>query len=130
MFKLLIAGPLLLVAAPVLLVAGAVALALVAPLLALVPIALAFGAAILGIAIAMMLIGLVIRLALGLVVGAGALLALVFGIGFFLFAGSMFVAIGALFAHLLLPLLVIAALVWLIRRASRPAPPALPSPQV
>ena len=121
MFKLLVAGPLLLFA-------GFFALALAAPLLALLPIALAFGAAMLGVAIGVAVVCLVVRLLAGLVVGVGALLALVFGFGLFVFAGSLFLAIGAVLAHLLLPLLVVAALVWLIRRASRPLPPVLPAP--
>lgn len=117
----------LLIGLPLFLVAGAVAMALALPLLALLPVALAIGAVVLAMTIAVGVFGFVFRLFAGLLVGAGVLLFVVFGFGLWFAAGAAVLALGFALAHLLLPVLVILGVVWLIRRASRPAP-ALPAP--
>ena len=50
------------------------------------------------------------------------------GLGFTVFGGVALFALGFAVAHLLLPVLLIVGLIWLIKRASQPAPPpALPA---
>jgi hypothetical protein len=74
------------------------------------------------------ILGLLLRVFTGLLLGAGGLLIGVFGFGL-LFAGAAFVLmVGLALTHLFVPLLVIALVIWLIRRSARP-PQALPPPQ-
>ena len=123
MFKLLLVFPLMLVA-------GTLALAGVPLLLALLPIALAVGAGIFAIVLVFAVLGLLFRLFAGLLIGVGGLLVvgLGLGLGFMVFGGVALFAFGFAVAHLLLPILLIVGLVWLIKRASQPAPPrALPA---
>ncbi|HET7779650.1 MAG TPA: hypothetical protein VFL07_13930 [Rudaea sp.] len=121
MFKLLLVFPLMLVA-------GTLALAGVPLLLALLPIALAVGAGIFAIVLVVAVLGLFFRLFAGLLIGVGGLLVVGAGLGFMVFGGVALFAFGFAVAHLLLPILLIVGLVWLIKRASQPAPPpALPA---
>jgi hypothetical protein len=118
MLKLLILFPLLMV--------GAVfAMGLALPLLAIFPLLLAV---VLPVILALSIVGLLLRLFAGLIVGIGALLFCAVGFGLFFAGGAVALALGLAISHLLLPLLLIAGLVWLIHRASRPAAPVLPAP--
>ncbi len=117
----------LLVLFPLLLVGGMFALGAALPLLALLPLALAAGAAVLAFVVVFSIFGLLLRVVAGLLIGAGLLVAGGLGFGL-LFAGAAVVfALGAAAMHLLVPLLLIAGLIWLVRRASR-TPAALPAP--
>jgi len=118
----------LLILFPLLLAGGALALGLVLPLFALLPLVLAIGAGVVAIGLIFAVFGLVLRVFLAVVVGAGALFAGALGFGFLLAGGAAVLAIGFALAHLLLPLLLIAGLIWLIRRHSHPVP-ALPAPR-
>lgn len=121
MFKLLIGLPLLLVG-------GAFALAFALPLLALLPVLLAIGAGALVLVLVCGVFGFVLRLFAGVLIGAGGLLIAALGIAFCFALGGIVLSVGFALAHLLVPLLLVLGLVWLIRRASRPSPPALPAP--
>jgi hypothetical protein len=86
------------------------------PLLALLPVLLAVGA----VVFAFGLLAFLLRLMFALFIGLGAVA--IGGITLFavLAGGAVMLVIGVLFAHLLLPLLVVAGIVWLIHRAGRP----------
>jgi hypothetical protein len=90
-----------------------------------VPLVLGFGAAIFSIVLAIAILACMLRLAAALVLGIGGLI--VGMLGFFLVAAgfALLFAFGLALSHLLVPLLVICALVWLIRRSARPAPTAV-----
>lgn len=97
---------------PFVLCAGVAGFALLLPLLAVVPLLLAIG-----LAVALPL--LILRVLFAVFCGLGHLF-----VGLIGFA-VMFAALAVMFVigfHLLLPLLFIAGIVWLIRRAARPAP--------
>ena len=117
MFKLLLLFPLMLVA-------GTLVLAGVPLLFALLPVVLAVGAGIFAIMLVFAVLGLFFRLFAGLLIGVGGLLVVGLGLGFAVFGGVALFALGFAVAHLLLPILLIIGLVWLIKRASQPAPPA------
>ena len=119
----------LLILFPLLLAGGAIALGVVVPLFALLPLLLAVGAGVVAIGIVFAVFGLLLRVFLGLLVGAGALVAGVLGFGFLVAGGAAVLAIGVAMTHLLFPLLLIAGLIWLIRRHARPTP-ALPAPSI
>lgn len=108
MFKLLILFP-------IMFVVGAVGLALLVPLLAVAPLLL-----VIGLAIALPV--LILRILLAVFCGLGHLFAGLIGAAAILVGMSLFLVVGIIGAHLLLPLLLLAGLVWLIRRAARPAP--------
>lgn len=108
MFKFLLLFPLLAVTC-------ALGAALLLPLLALAPLLL-----IIALAVAIPL--LVLRVLIGLVFGLGGLLIGVLGLVFAVACAGLLM-LGVLAAHLFLPLLALVGLIWLIRRASRPAPP-------
>jgi hypothetical protein len=116
-FKLLLLFPLMLVA-------GTLVLAGVPLLFALLPVVLAVGAGIFAIMLVFAVLGLFFRLFAGLLIGVGGLLVVGLGLGFAVFGGVALFALGFAVAHLLLPILLIVGLVWLIKRASQPAPPA------
>jgi len=116
-FKLLLLFPLMLVA-------GTLVLAGVPLLFALLPVVLAVGAGIFAIMLVFAVLGLFFRLFAGLLIGVGGLLVVGLGLGFAVFGGVALFALGFAVAHLLLPILLIIGLVWLIKRASQPAPPA------
>lgn len=118
----------LLIGLPLLLVAFAMTLGIALPLLALLPALLALGGVVFAVVIVFGALGLVLRLVAAIVVGAGGLLVVALGLGFVFAGGVVVLALGSILVHLLLPLLIIAGLIWLIRRASRPVPPALPAP--
>ena len=99
---------------PLAVVGCAVGAAFLLPLLALAPLLL--------IALAIALPLLILRVLLGLVLGIGGLIVGALGIGLAIAGAMLVLALGVVTAHLLLPLLVILGLVWLIRRAARPAP--------
>jgi hypothetical protein len=112
---------------PLMLVAGALVLAGLPVLLALLPILLAVGAGVFAIALVVAVLGLFFRLFAGLLIGVGGLLVVGLGLGFAVAGGVAFLALGFAVAHLLLPVLFIVGLIWLVKRASQPAPPpALP----
>jgi len=117
----------LLILFPLLLAGGAVAFGLMLPLFALLPVLLAIGVGVVAIGLVFSVFGLILRVVLGLLFGAGVLFAGALGFGFLLAGGAAVVAVGFALAHLLLPLLLIAGLIWLIRHHSRP-PVALPAP--
>jgi len=119
----------LLILFPLLLVGGALALGAALPLLALLPLALAAGAAVLAFVVVFSIFGLLLRVVAGLLIGVGALFAGALGFGLLFAGGAVFLALGLAVAHLFVPLLLIVGLIWLIRRASRPAAPALAAPQ-
>ena len=116
-FKLLLVFPLMLVA-------GSLVLAGVPLLLALLPVLLAVGAGIFAIVLVFTVLGLFFRLFAGLLIGVGGLFVVGLGLGFVAFGGLAFLALGFAMMHLLLPVLLIVGLIWLIKRASHPAPPA------
>jgi len=119
----------LLILLPLMLVGGALALGVVLPLVALLPVLFAFGAAVLALVIAFSILGLVFRVFAGLLLGAGGLLVVGLGFGAFVAGGTVLLALGFALAHLFLPLLVVLACIWVIRRSARPAAPlALPAP--
>jgi len=110
---------------PLLLVASTLAFAGMLPFLAFLPVLLAVGAGIFAVTLALAVVGLMLRIFAALFVGAGGLLVVALGFGFVFAGGFAVLALGFALMHLLLPLLFIAGLIWLIRRASHPAP-ALP----
>ncbi len=116
MLKLLIVLPMVLVGMALL---GAGALAFL-PLLAIVPMVLAAGAVLFALGVVVGLFAFILRLVCALFIGVGAIA--IGGIGLFaMFAvGAVVLVFGVLFAHLLMPLLVVAGIVWLIHRAGRP----------
>ena len=117
MLKLLIVLPMVFVG---MLLLGAGTLVFV-PLLALLPVLLAVGALVFVIGI----FGFLLRLMFALFVGAGAVVLGGIGLVAAFAGGAVMLVFGVLFAHLLIPLLVIAGIVWLIHRAGRhsAAPP-------
>lgn len=118
----------LLIVLPLMLVGGALALAVAAPVLALLPLLFAIAAGVFVITLVFGILGVLLRVFTGLLFGAGGLLIGALGFGL-LFAGAAFVlVVGFALAHLLVPLLVIALVIWLIRRSARSAH-ALPPPQ-
>ncbi len=108
MFKFLILFPFALCA-------GVFGFALMLPLLAILPLLLAIG-----LAVALPL--LILRVLLAVFCGLGHLFIGLISVAA-VFAGfALLVVVGVVGFHLLLPLLLLAGLVWLIRRAARPAP--------
>lgn len=93
--------------------------------LLVVPAAVGFGAAIFSIALAIAILAVIVRLAAALVVGIGGLILGAIGFACIMACGAFVLVFGIALSHLLVPLLLICALVWLIRRASRPAPAAI-----
>lgn len=89
--------------------------ALLLPLLLLAPVLLI---AVFAIALPL----LILRLLAGLVFGLGGLFFGLLGGALALGAALFLIVFGVLAAHLLLPILLIVGLVWLIRRAAKPAP--------
>ena len=112
MLKLLLVLQMLLIGAAVL---GVGALAFL-PMLALLPVLFAVFAFVFVFG----MLAFVVRLVFALFVGVGAIAIGGIGLAAMLAGGAVLLAFGVLFAHLLLPLLVIAGIVWLIHRASRP----------
>jgi len=112
---------------PLLFVAGALVFAGMLPFLAFLPVLLAIGAGIFAVTLALAVLGLMLRIFAALFVGVGGLLVVALGLGFTFAGGLALLALGFALMHLLLPLLFIAGLIWLIRRASQPAP-LLPPP--
>ena len=114
MFKLFVGLPLTAAAVLVFALGGALLL----PLLGL-------GIGVFAIALAIGILVLVLRLLAAIAIGVSGLLfgALLFGGA--IAAIAVVFALGAALAHLLVPVLVICALVWLIRRLSRPLPPVI-----
>ena len=112
---------------PLLLVSGVLVFAGMLPFLAFLPVLLAVGAGLFAVTLALAVLGLVLRVFAALFVGAGGLLVVALGFGFVFAGGVALLALGFALMHLLLPLLFIVGLIWLIRRASQPAP-VLPPP--
>jgi len=77
-----------------------------------------------GIMLAIAVLALVLRLMAFVVVGVGGLLFGAFCLAFLFAGGAIFLALAGALLHLAFPILFIVAIVWLVRRASRPAPPA------
>ena len=105
----------LLILFPLILFAGFIGCALFVPLLALVPLLL-----VIGFAIALPL--LILRLLFAVFFGLGHLFVGLLGAAALVMGLGLFVIVGVIGAHLLLPVLLLVGLVWLIRRAARPAP--------
>jgi hypothetical protein len=110
MFKLLIVFPVLVVASIVL---GVGAFAFL-PLLVVFPV-------LLGVGLAIGAVFLALRIVAFVVIGVGGLLLAGAGVIALVVAGALAVAIAAVFAHLLVPILLIAGIVWLIHRSAKPA---------
>ena len=100
---------------PFLIFAGVMACVLIVPLLAVMPLLL-----VVGLAIAVPLI--VLRVLFAVFFGLGHLFVGLIGACLALAGLGFFLVVGVIGAHLLLPLLLLAGLIWLIRRAARPAP--------
>jgi hypothetical protein len=113
---------------PLILIAGLVGFGMILPLLALLPLALAFGGVVLALVIGFGIFGIVLRLVAGLLVGVSTLFVCALGFGFVVAGGAIVLALGVFVGHLLLPLLVVAAVIWLIRRHARPVAPVLRPP--
>jgi len=96
--------------------------ALFVPLLALLPVLLAVGACVAAAGLAIGLFAIVLRLCAAIFVGLGGLLLAGFCLFFVMGGGFVALALGFTAAHLLLPVLIVVGLIWLIQRASRPAP--------
>jgi len=77
-----------------------------------------------GILLAIAVLALVLRLMAFVVVGIGGLLFGAFCLAFLFAGGAIALALFGALVHLALPILFIVAIVWMVRRASKPAPPA------
>jgi len=77
-----------------------------------------------GIMLAIAVLALVLRLMAFVVVGIGGLFFGAFCLAFLFAGGAIALALFGALVHLALPILFIVAIVWLVRRASKPAPPA------
>ena len=117
MLKLLIVLPMMLVGMALL---GAGALMFL-PLLAMLPVVLAIGMAMFAFVFAIGIVGFLFRVVCALLLGAGALAIGGLGLIFVLAGGAAVVGVSLVFAHLLLPILIIAGVVWLLHRASKPS---------
>lgn len=117
MLKLLILLPMLLFGS-ILLGIGAL---LLLPLLALLPGLIAVGAGVFAVVLTFAVLWLVLRLIGAILIGVVG----VVGFAMLLAAGAIMLALGAVLAHLLLPLLFVFGLIWLIRRGAKPAPSAI-----
>lgn len=106
----------LLILLPFAVCAGALAFALLVPLLAVVPVLL-----MVGIAIALPL--LLLRVLLAVFCGLGHVFFGLMGVVAMLIGVGLLLVVGILGAHLLLPLLLLAGVIWFARRAARPATP-------
>jgi hypothetical protein len=115
MFKLLILFPLFLLAA----VAGMALL----PLLFVLPALLIAGGVGLALVLGLAMLGLAFRLVAWLLIGAVGLAVGAAGLGLLVAGGAIALALSVAIAHLLLPILLVVGLIWLIRRASKPAAP-------
>jgi hypothetical protein len=109
----------LLILLPVLCVAASLGLAVAA---SVVPLLFGLGVALCAVALAVAVFVLVIRIVAALVVGAGGLLCGVLGFMFFAVGCALLIGLFAALAHLLVPLLIIAAVVWFARHHARPVP--------
>ncbi len=98
---------------------------LLVPMLAVLPVLFAVGMVIFAISLTFGVLMLVLRLLGALFIGFGGLLVGMLALLCFLAGGAVLLALGLALSHLLLPLLVLAGLIWLIQRASKPAPPAI-----
>ncbi|HET8941060.1 MAG TPA: hypothetical protein VFN13_03635 [Rudaea sp.] len=96
--------------------------ALLLPLLALLPALFALGAVLFGLMLGLSLLFITLRVFGLVLLGIGGVMLGVFGFFGLFAAGIVVLAFGVALTHLLLPLLFIGGLIWLIRRASRPAP--------
>jgi hypothetical protein len=110
MLKLLLVFPILLVASIVL---GAGALAFL-PLLVLLPVVLAVGLTIGALFVALRVIAFIIFAIGGIALAGAGMVTLVVG-------GAFALAAVAVVAHLFIPILLIAAIVWLLHRSAKPA---------
>ncbi|HEX6832469.1 MAG TPA: hypothetical protein VF132_02955 [Rudaea sp.] len=124
MIKALFVFPLLFFVAVACLVGGVFLL----PLLAVLPIVLAVGAGVFAIGLVAALIGLAVRIVAAVAVGIGGIAFGLIGLVLLVAGGGVVLAIGIAAVHLLLPLFVIAAIVWLIAHFARPQPPAAQIP--
>lgn len=122
MLKLLILPPMLLFGSILLgsMMFGIGALLLL-PLLALLPGLIAVGAGVFAVVLTFAVLWLVLRLIGAILIGVVG----VVGFAMLLAAGAIMLALGAVLAHLLLPLLFVFGLIWLIRRGAKPAPSAI-----
>jgi hypothetical protein len=100
---------------PLICIAASIGGALLLPLLALAPLLIA-------LALAIVLPVLILRVVIGLVFGLGGLVFGLVGVALALAAAAVALAFGIVLIHLALPVLFVVGLIWLIRRASRPAP--------
>lgn len=122
MLKLLILLPMLLFGSILLgsMMFGIGALLLL-PLLALLPGLIAVGAGVFAVVLTFAVLWLVLRLIGAILIGVVG----VVGFAMLLAASAIMLALGAVLAHLLLPLLFVFGLIWLIRRGAKPAPSAI-----
>jgi hypothetical protein len=100
---------------PFVIFAGAIGCALLVPLIAIVPLLL-----VVGVAIALPL--LILRVLFAVFFGLGHLFVGLLGAAAMLVGLGFFLVVGVIGLHLLFPLLLLAGLIWLIRRSAHPAP--------
>lgn len=119
MLKVLFLFPLLICAAVFCLVGGVFLL----PALALLPVIAAIGIGVFAITVVFSLFGLMLRLVAGLVIGVGGLVFGLMGFAVLALGGGAILALGFVAAHLLMPILLIAAIIWLIHHFAKPRAP-------
>ena len=115
MIKALFLLPLLFFAGIACLIGGALLL----PFVALLPLVLAIGAGVFALTLVFAVFGVIFRVIAALMIGVGGLVFGVFGLGMLAVGGVAVFAIGAVFLHLLLPVLLIAGVIWLIHHFSK-----------
>ncbi len=76
---------------------------------------------VIGMAIVLLLL-LILRVLIGVTWAIGHVFVGVLGLGLAFVGGAFLLVFGLLAVHLLLPILLLVGLIWLLRRAARPAP--------
>lgn len=119
MIKALFLFPVMVFALVFCLIGGAFLL----PALALLPVIAAIGIAGLAFTLVFGIFGVLLRVFAAITVGIGGLVFGAMGLILALAGGVAILAVGALAIHLLLPILIIAGIVWLIHHFAKPAAP-------
>jgi len=95
------------------------------PFLALMPLLFAVGVVIFAMTLTFGVLMLVLRLLGAIVIGFGGLLIGALALMCLFAGGAVLFALGMALTHLLVPLLLLAGLIWLVRRAAKPTAPAI-----
>lgn len=119
MIKALFLFPVMVFALVFCLIGGAFLL----PALALLPVIAAIGIAGLAFTLVFGIFGVLLRVFAAITIGIGGLVFGAMGLILLLAGGVAILAVGALAIHLLLPILIIAGIVWLIHHFAKPAAP-------